>query len=453
MTNRILLATFLTVFLPVVAAAQPATRPDTSPMTFGVCTHFVQRKGLLEENLRLIKQAGVESIRDEVPWAAVEREKGVLTVPERVDAYVDAALAEGLEVVLVLDYGNGFYEKGKKPKAPESIAGFVRYATFVAEHFAGRVSTYEVWNEWDIGIGTATGEKGTPQGYMNLLKPTYAALKALDSSLTVVGGAVSPHGLGNDFFETLVGLGLADHCDAVSVHPYLYAAKPAEKSTAEACFDRLREFDRLLREANGGEGVPLLVTEIGWPTHEGRGGSSPQRAADQLARLHLLVATLPAVRGLWWYDFQNDGWNPKYNEDNFGLVKADLTPKPAYHALADVVAFLKDAEAIERLSVSDAKGRDDIYLLRATAADGGTRLAAWTTGGDVRLVLTAPDAGPDLRVELNQVGRPAVVRQWVHREWVKAPEAEPRPELAIVIGPTPTIVKVDRRIEVEAEVK
>ena len=424
---------YLIAIVCLALASPVAAEP---PMTMGVCTHFVQRKGLLEENLRLIKQAGATSIRDEVPWAAVEREQGVLEVPERVDAYVDAAIAEGLEVVLVLDYGNQFYEKGMKPKEPASIAGFVRYVTFIAEHFKGRVDTFEVWNEWDIGIGTATGEKGTPQGYMNLLIPTAAALKEIDPSYTIIAGAVSPYGLGTDFFETLVGLGIADHCDAVSVHPYIYATQPVEKSTAEACFERLQHFDRLLRDANGGEPVSLLVTEIGWPTHVGPGGSTRQRAANELARLHLLAATMPNLDGIWWYDFQDDGWNPTYNEDNFGMVRPDLTPKPAFHAYASIAGFLDGASFVDRIYVADG-----VYALRFDA-DGETRLALWTTAGNAELILSTSTDVAGEPVAIEQVGHPPVTRRWLDRDWVKQPRNEVVPNLSVVAGPRPTLLSV-----------
>ena len=54
----------------------------------GACTHFSQGKGILDRNLDRIKQAGIASIRDEVGWGAVEREKGKLVMPEQFDTYV-----------------------------------------------------------------------------------------------------------------------------------------------------------------------------------------------------------------------------------------------------------------------------------------------------------------------------------------------------------------------------
>ena len=119
----------------------------------GACTHFSQGKGILDRNLERIKQAGIASIRDEVGWGAVEREKGKLAMPEQFDSYVRRAAAQGVNVLLILDYGNRFYDDGDRPRSPEAIEGFCRYAEFVVRHFGKAVRLYEIWNEWDISIG------------------------------------------------------------------------------------------------------------------------------------------------------------------------------------------------------------------------------------------------------------------------------------------------------------
>jgi hypothetical protein len=44
-----------------------------------------------------------------------------------------------------------------------------------------------------------------------------------------------------------------------------------------------------------------------------------------------------------WYDFRNDGTDPMYNEANFGVVRRDFSPKPAYLALRTVATQLPGA--------------------------------------------------------------------------------------------------------------
>src|SRR5262245_5852396 len=95
---------FLGVVLSIPTAAVEPLKP--SPFIVGVCTHFSQGKGLLDANLSLIRQAGVTSIRDEVGWRGVEREKGALKMPEEWDTFVRRSAASGAQPMLILDYGN-----------------------------------------------------------------------------------------------------------------------------------------------------------------------------------------------------------------------------------------------------------------------------------------------------------------------------------------------------------
>ena len=434
--KAILLAVTLLVAAPAVGQT-PADHASPDAFTVGMCTHFIQRKGLLPENLRLMRDAGVESIRDEVPWSVVQKKPGEFVIPERADEYVDAARAAGMSVMIPLDYGNGLFEKGKKPKAPESIAGFAEYATRVVLHFKGRVRQYEVWNEWNIGIGTATREAGTPEGYLALIEPTYVAIKAADPDAEVIGGVVAPAALGDGFFEKLIELGLTKHCDAVSVHTYNYAAGPKGR-TPEAWLATVRRVVDLVRQGNGGVAKTVYVTEHGWPTHDGRGSTPPQRAADYLARAYLLSRTVPELGGVWWYDFQDDGWDAKDGENNFGVVRPDLTPKPAYFALADVAALLGGATYDGRL---DAGGDETVYALKFKRADGRRTLAVWSTEGTRQLVLAPTGAAASATARLTQVGRTAVERAWLHEDWVGKPKAEVEARLAVLALPTPTLVE------------
>jgi hypothetical protein len=41
------------------------------------------------------------------------------------------------------------------------------------------------------------------------------------------------------------------------------------------------------------------------------------------------------VKGIWWYDFMNDGLDPREYEHHFGLVDEQGQPLPAYQAMKD----------------------------------------------------------------------------------------------------------------------
>ena len=73
---RVVLRFALLLGFAVLLKAVEPVKP--SAFAVGVCTHFSQGKGLLGANLGLMRQAGIGSLRDEVYWSGIEREKGRL---------------------------------------------------------------------------------------------------------------------------------------------------------------------------------------------------------------------------------------------------------------------------------------------------------------------------------------------------------------------------------------
>ncbi len=62
-------------------------------------------------------------------------------------------------------------------------------------------------------------------------------------------------------------------------------------------------------------------------------GVTPERQAVMLARSYLISCSR-AVDRVFWYEFRANEDDPSYNEDHFGIVHRDFSPKPAYTAYA-----------------------------------------------------------------------------------------------------------------------
>lgn len=432
--HRALAIGFAALFVLAAAGDLRCQAPQTG-FRVGVCTHFSQDKGLLDANLSTARQAGVTAIRDEVGWGALERTKGQLVMPEEFDRYVNRAVETGIEPLLILDYGNRFYDSGDKPLSDEALEGFARYSEFVVGHFKGKVKLYEIWNEWDIAIGSKT--PGTAESYAKLLKAAYPRIKKIDPSITVLGGAMTPGAVRGPWLEQLLKAGALSALDEFSVHTYNYSNSGRERSP-ETWANWMQQVQELLRKYSGGKEVPLHVTEMGWPTQIDRRGTPPEVAAEYLARMFLLARTMPFLRGIWWYDFQDDGWRYSYNEDNFGLVRPDLTPKPAWFALAGVAALVGKAEYIGRVDAGDP----DIHILKFREPGAGDTWAIWSTheddGWQVTLRSAAPQPAP---VTITQVGRAAIQGDWGTREWDAARRAPVvAGELTLVVRGMPWLV-------------
>ncbi len=275
---------------------------------------------------------GVTSFRQTILWPWVEKQKGQFTYgPELtyMDTYFRTAKAKGMAPLLLLSYGNAFYDNGGMPLSIEAQDGFARYAGFVATHFKGVVKHYEVWNEWSIGMGSrGLFTRGDPIAYTRLLIKVRAALKAVDPDIVVVGGAIA-------HFDTvwsnlLFNAGAVSSMDAYSVHPYNFPDVP---ENAILWLDTLQTMAKLF---TGGRELPFYISEIGWPNHLATNGTAPSLSADYLARFFLMAPMYGYIKGAWWYDYVDDGTDPNNVQHNFGLLRANYTAKPAACAMGEI---------------------------------------------------------------------------------------------------------------------
>jgi hypothetical protein len=386
------------------------------PFSVGVCTHFGQSKGLVDSNLAYIKNAGIEFIRDEIVWNSVELQKGNFEIPQSCRGYVRSTAEAGVQTLLILDYANKFYDDGDRPRSPEAKEGFSRYAECMARQLGDDIKLYEIWNEWDIGIGLRPpyDKGGSAEDYFNLLKAVFPRIKAVRPDAVVIAGSCTGHAVDSGWFEKVISLGALDYCDALSVHGYNYGKAGTER-TPEACVQWLESIRDMVRKYNQDKDVPIYMTEMGWPNHTGPIATGTQLSASYLARLYLGSRTISSVRGIWWYDFQDDGWDPDYNENNFGIVRPDLTPKPAYYVMADIAPLAAHGKFIQKLDaeprtlwiLSFEHKNEDVWVF--WSADNKAR----------RVILRNAEQGADEKVKIHHAASPAVQTRWGYRPWVE----------------------------------
>lgn len=424
------------------AQADPYEKFGLPDFIIGAQTHFIQGKGNVPNNLDLLQEAGIMALRDECYWSRVEGQKDKLVIPAIYDQYINGARERGIIPLIILNYANRFYDGGSYPRSDEAVEGYARYCETMVSHGKGRVQLYQIWNEWDGGCGMNREKfgRGDVDSYMKLIRSVYPRIKKIDPDAAVISNSVCT---GDEFFEGMLKQGLVNYCDILCVHTYVYGR--VDNKPEQMWLERMRKLRDMIKSYNNGQEKPLFITEMGWPTHIGPRGSSYETSAQNLARMYLLAKTLPYLKGIWWYDFQDDGWVYSYNENNFGLVRPDLTPKPSFNVLRDIVPLIKDGQFVEQLDA----GREDLWILRFKLGQDDV-LAAWTTSNEeeVQLILRSEAAAPS-PLSVRRAGEIAHRGAWGHRAWATAERrvnhgAKADPQLySCTLSQMPTIISGD----------
>jgi hypothetical protein len=402
-----------------------AQAPVAGAFQFGVCVHLAMAKSDAETVTRLIDDAGFNSIRDDAFWSGVERAQGELEFPAKLAESRQAMQMlgkRGDKPLVILAYGNKFYDGGGFPTSAEGIAAYSRYAGFVAGTLRDSVRQFEVWNEWNSGFGSKPKKRsGGAAAYVKLLAPAARAIRAANPDAKVIGGVTA--GVDLAWIREFIAAGGLEHLDAISVHSYTLFRYRVNPEGAIRSLDKLHA---LLKAAEPDRDIPVYVTEMGWPTNEGTHGVTERDAAKYLMRFTVLARSRPWIAGVWWYDLIDDGASNSKPEHRFGLVRPDLAPKAAFSA-ARMVAPLVVATG----NVSAFQIGSQHYL--ATGSDETGRWAmAWTLERKFRdwpegvpAQAAAPNEFASLITQLPADGYPVLFRKvagaW--REVQSPPEA------------------------------
>lgn len=338
-----------------VSYAVVPPRKAVGPSDFGVCVHLTARGDSTKERvgkvLSLIKLAGFSRIRDEMYWQQVERVPGEFVFEEQQDRVINMAAKLRLSPLIILDYGNAkaYPEEFAKnpdnsifPQTPETRALFANYVKEVVSRYKKQVKEWEVWNE-----PHAWGNPST-ENYTLLLKDVFTTIKGIapDSVVIGCGGGGGGGGPGGDYVNEVIRHGGLNSMDGFSIHPYMtppltpdmgypVPGAPIPRVSIPLVSQHLKSLVSDQRNIlNNGKELGVWVTEYG-------AFSSPVKFADgepfqalYLARAYLLSRRFSTFEAIYWYDFQDDGTNPTNPEHNFGLIREDFSPKPAYVAAA-----------------------------------------------------------------------------------------------------------------------
>lgn len=288
-----------------------------------------------EQVARLAEGTGAGLYRFLVDWRSAEPQRDVydLRMPDQV---YRALVARGIRPVLLLAWAPNWSWNRlvvcNHPSChfPPSRANDHEWREFVAlmARRYPKAAGIEIWNE----PNETTGWNPAPDvgRYVELLRQAYRAVKEVDPSMPVISGGLSHRkqsdagGLAiEEFFERLFEAGAADYMDGVGMHPYA----PVDG------LDRLTEPLELIRELRPRD-LPIWVTEVGVSTTPGPITGTEQEQADAVATAYRVFRDQPDVAGVLIHTLIDPYDDPAIPNAGFGVLRGDLSEKPAYCTLA-----------------------------------------------------------------------------------------------------------------------
>lgn len=316
------------------------------PVDIGMTVHLRGADApTVKRQFELMADMGVAWVRMDVAWAWIEIERGKLDWNEP-DTIVSAAAEHGMQVLATLAYSPAWiaaptsadpaYASHSRPADMDAYRSFVRLAV---DRYASRgVHVWEVWNEPNTGQFWPPGPD--PGEYGRLFRIAAEQIRRVDPKATVLIGGLAPQpdppSVGTtpaSYLEQLYLDGAAQLADGVAAHPYSFPALPSEeKGQAPGGFKDLPALHAVMAE-HGDGGKKIWITEFGAPT-----GTSPQAVTEQRQATILLHARRQVGRWDWagpliYYELVDGGTDPVDKEQNFGVLRQDLTAKVAALAL------------------------------------------------------------------------------------------------------------------------
>ncbi|MBW8038519.1 MAG: cellulase family glycosylhydrolase [Planctomycetes bacterium] len=372
MTKHYYISFAICVILGMAASSRSAAvqlPPLAVPNGFGVNIHFRGQP----RDLDLIADAGFKFIRMDLTWEAIEKKKGVYDFDKSgYDTLTEGCSKRGIRILYILDYSNRLYESDRSVRTEQGRRAFAAFAEAAAARYSGKGILWEIWNE--SNIKQFWRPEPNVDDYCKLVKAAAARLKKADNTGLVVAPATST--IPFKWLEDCFKAGLLKWINVLSVHPY----RPHPPETVIKDYTRLREL--MKRYAPDGKDIPIISGEWGYSNiNWDNTRLSNEQQAQYLAR-EFLINLYQKIPVSIWYDWKNDGTNPKEREHHFGTVMHDLKPKLAYLAAKTLSSTLAGFSLDQRLDL----GSDKDFAFKLTK-DTKQAIAVWTIGQEHKVTL------------------------------------------------------------------
>lgn len=401
-----LAALALSVPASASGAVTPARSADSFVDSVGVNTHLYYNDTPYHQNFGTVRQRllelGVRHIRENL-------------VTDRPDQYerLRTLAAAGVRPTLILgdpDYGT---------------SGLAELTSILRSELAQTVEAVEGPNEWDLRRGG---------NWMSSLAPyqaqLYSAVKGSPqlSRLPVIGPS-----LGN---TNSVGSDVSGSLDLGNIHSYPNAEPPEWNLSRHLGWASRMSASK-----------PVMATETGYHHafnfDDGHRPISEAAEATYLPRLFLEYFRRGVAR-TFTYELLDEFPDPGLSEaeSNFGLLREDLTPKPSFIALRNLLSILAEPGASFApggLGYEIADSGENLHQLLLQKSNGSFYLALWRADSVWDHRSLRPTGAPSDPVTIEFDRRVASAAEFV-------PNASPQPLRALPAGDSPLRIAVGPQV-------
>lgn len=302
----------------------------------GVNAHILnQDQSTVKASVKNTLDIKMKFIRMDLPWKYIETQKGRLQIPKNINDKINILLENNITPIIILDYGNKFYDNGNKPLDSDSIKAFANYAAFVVNYYKGKISYYQIWNEWDGKLGNTT--PGKVSDYKNLVKETYKIIKKTDPKSNVITSSFSAAAfnktLGIDsrnYINDFMTDDMSNYTDIIAIHPYTTYRKGLFSNYS--FYKRQIQYTMNMIKNSNFRNKPVFITEIGWST-----SSTPEGVSDNEQKANIIQSICDAqsvgISAIIIYELNDASKDIHDTESGFGLIRKDGTYKPSYQGL------------------------------------------------------------------------------------------------------------------------
>lgn len=278
-------------------------------------------------------EAGITTVRLFPEWRSFEPKRGTWKWDDG-DKLVKTAADNKLEINAIL-MGSAHGAKGGHTFPIDNLDDWSKYVSAVVGRYHKHIHYWEVWNE---GNGGFNDGKHTTTDYAKLAITTYEAAKKADPNAKVglsVASFDAPYL--NQTALAMAKAGKPNSFDYLCIHPYEIA-------------DGLNDVDGeipflwmsyTLREALKGSAperanAEIWITEVGHRIEKRNNHViTEQDAAKSIVKMYTMALAQGIARVQWF-----EGRDPIGEDQGFGLLARDGTPRASYKALKTLISVL-----------------------------------------------------------------------------------------------------------------